>query len=93
MRKTSKTSNIKSSDREVIDKLSTINGQQLIFLLKKLGITHLKYASKVEPPFESASGVGNYRHHQQLPFRLVKPLIEDYDPYFLITLLRQKWVM
>lgn len=83
----------KPSDREVIEKLSQITGEQLCWLIKKLGITGKKYGMMVEPPLQTASGVWNYARKGSIPFRMIKPMIENYDPHFLLALLKQKWVI
>jgi len=83
----------KPSDRAVIERLSQITGEQLCWLIKKVGITGLKYATMVDPPLQTASGVWAYGRKKTFPFRMIKPLIERYDPHFLLALLKQKWVI
>lgn len=81
----------KASDRVIIETLSQITGGQFCYLLKKLGISGLAYGRKVDPPYQTASGVWNFARKDQIPFKLIKPLIQEYDPHFLLALLKQKW--
>lgn len=91
MNKNKKIQKPKASDRLIIETLSQITGGQFCYLLKKLGISGLAYGRKVDPPYQTASGVWNFARKDQIPFKLIKPLIQEYDPHFLLALLKQKW--
>jgi hypothetical protein len=87
--------NQKFSEQEIeyLSRLKGINGKELVELLRNLGITMNRYASMIQPPLASASGINYYRAHKKLPFRLISPLIEQYPMQFLINLLDNKLVV
>jgi len=82
---------IKQNDMEEIKEISNINGNELLFLLKSLGITQSDYSRMLTPPLTTGAGVGYYSSHKKLPFRLLLPLVEQYPPEFLLDLLKKKY--
>jgi len=80
---------ISQYDPELCSIMSQINGSELLFLLKRLGISQRKYGLLIDPPLNTASAVNNYSTYKQLPFRLIVPLLDSYPADFLLHLLEQ----
>ncbi|MFZ4569339.1 MAG: hypothetical protein ACOYND_09915 [Bacteroidota bacterium] len=76
-------------DPELYGIMSKITGSELLFLLKKIGITQKRYGLQLDPPLSTASAVNNYSTHKQLPFRLIAPLLDSYPADFLLHLLEE----
>jgi hypothetical protein len=83
---------VRDTDLAKISELSNISGDDLIFLLKRLGITMRDYAMMIQPPITTGAGINYYRYHRsgKLPIRLIEPLVEKYPPVYLQELLKQK---
>lgn len=82
---------IKPNALNDIQEISLINGSELIFILKSLGITQGEYARMIYPPITSGAGINYYSSHKKLPFRLIMPLVEQYPPEFLLNILKKKY--
>jgi hypothetical protein len=76
-------------DPELYGIMSKITGSELLFLLKRIGITQKRYGLQLDPPLSTASAVNNYSTHKQLPFRLIAPLLDSYPADFLLHLLEE----
>jgi hypothetical protein len=76
-------------DPELYGIMSKITGSELLFLLKKIGITQKRYGLQLDPPLSTASAVNNYSTHKQLPFRMIAPLLDSYPADFLLHLLEE----
>jgi hypothetical protein len=66
-----------------------MSGSDLLYLLKRLGISQRTYGLQVVPPLNTASGINNYSTTKKLPMRLIWPLLNMYDQNLLISLLEQ----
>jgi len=64
-----------------------MSGADLMYLLKRLGISQRRYGLMMTPPMNSASVVCNYRSHRKLPMRMIWPLLQQYDHGMLVGLL------
>lgn len=82
---------IKANDLQEIKEIANINGHELIYLLKELGITQSQYARMITPPITSGAGINYYSSHKNLPFRMILPLVEQYPPEFLLDILKKKY--
>lgn len=82
---------IKPNDLPKINKLANITGDELLYLLKRLGITHRTYGMMIEPPITTGAGMIYYRLKKKIPVRLITPLIEKYPPTFLEELLKSRY--
>ena len=76
-------------DPELYGIMSKITGSELLFLLKRIGITQKRYGLQLDPPLHTASAVNNYSTHKQLPFRMIAPLLDSYPADFLLHLLEE----
>lgn len=76
-------------DPELYGIMSQITGSELLFLLKRIGITQKRYGLQLDPPLHTASAVNNYSTHKQLPFRMIAPLLDSYPADFLLHLLEE----
>lgn len=79
---------VATKDLEKIGKLRNITGKELLYLLKKLGITQQQYALMLNPPLSTQAGISYYGNQKNLPLRLVVPLVEKYPPEILLQMLR-----
>ena len=66
-----------------------MSGADLMYLLKRLGISQRRYGLMMTPPMNSASVVCNYRSYRKLPMRMIWPLLLQYDHGMLAGLLEQ----
>jgi hypothetical protein len=66
-----------------------MSGSELLYLLKRLGISQRTYGLQVVPPLNTASGINNYSTTKKLPMRFILPLLNMYDQNLLISLLEQ----
>jgi hypothetical protein len=82
---------IKTNDLPEIKEISNINGHELIYILKSLGLTQGQYARMITPPITTGAGINYYSQHKKLPFRLLLPLVEQYPPEFLLDILKKKY--
>lgn len=81
---------IKEQDAKNLSNLASMTGEELMYLLRRLGITCRNYGLMCEPPIGTGAGVNYYRYHKKIPMRLIVPLIEKYPTIFLEELLKQK---
>ena len=66
-----------------------MTGVELMYLLKRLGISQRSYGLMMDPPMNSAAAVNNYRSNKKLPMRMIWPLLQKYDHGMLVSLLEQ----
>ena len=85
------THKVKPSDLSKISKLAEISGEELLYLLRRLGITQRAYGLMVEPPINSGAGIRNYVLKKKIPVRMITPLIEKYPAVFLEELLKARY--
>ena len=76
-------------DPELYGIMSQITGSELLFLLKRIGITQKRYGLQLDPPLSTASAVNNYSTHKKLPFRMIALLLDSYPADFLLQLLEE----
>lgn len=82
---------IKEHDAKNLSNLANMTGEELMYLLRRLGITCRNYGLMCDPPIGTGAGVNYYRYHKKIPMRLIVPLIEKYPTIFLEDLLKQKY--
>jgi len=66
-----------------------MTGVELMYLLKRVGISQRRYGLMMNPPMNSAAAVNNYRSYKKLPMRMIWPLLQQYDHGMLVSLLEQ----
>ena len=69
---------------------SEMSGADLMYILKRLGISQRRYGLMMNPPMNSASVVCNYRSNKKLPMRMIWPLLQQYDHELIIGLLKER---
>ena len=69
---------------------SEMSGVDLMYVLKRLGISQRRYGLMMDPPMNSASVVNNYRSCKILPMRMIWPLLQQYDHELIIGLLKER---
>ena len=82
---------MKDYDAKKLSTLSNMTGDELMFLLRRLGITCRNYGLMCDPPIGTGAGVNYYRYHKTIPMRLIVPLVERYPTIFLEELLKKKY--
>jgi hypothetical protein len=80
----------KNNDVE-LDFIRKITGEQLIYLLKELGIFQKDYARKIIPPLNTAQAINKLRNQNKISYRYIKPLTDEYSIEFLINILKDKY--
>lgn len=66
-----------------------MSGADLMYILKRLGISQRRYGLMMNPPMNSASVVCNYRSNKKLPMRMIWPLLQQYDHSMLASIIEQ----
>lgn len=69
---------------------TAMTGVELMYLLKRLGVSQRRYGLMMDPPMNSAAAVNNYRSYKKLPMRMIWPLLRQYDHELIIGLLKER---